>query len=164
LIAALSRELRTISYLLHPPLLDEAGLASALQSFLEGFSERSKIQVTLSIPNDFGRLSRDVETAIFRIIQEALTNVHRHSGSATAEVRLARLETEIVVEVADSGKGLHRDRHQGRNSMPKVGVGIRGMTERVRQLGGRLDVTSGSQGTVVLVKLPIVRSSSMGAS
>jgi signal transduction histidine kinase len=83
-------------------------------------------------------------------------------GSLDTIIR--RAETEIVVEVADRGEGLHRDRHHGRNLMPKVGVGIRGMTERVRQLGGRLDVTSGSQGTVVLVKLPIVRSSSMGAS
>jgi len=163
LISGLSRELRTISHLLHPPLLDEVGLASALRTFLEGFTERSNIQVTLEISDDFGRLPRDLETAVFRIVQEALTNVHRHSGSATAKVRITRRGTQLLVEVADRGKGIRPEKQKAMESGAKLGVGIRGMGERVRQLGGNLNITSGGQGTVIVVKLPVVSASSIGA-
>ena len=159
LVSGLSRELRTISHLLHPPLLDEVGLASALRMFLEGFTERSKIEVTLEIPDDFGRLPRDIETAIFRIVQEALTNVHRHSGSPTAKVRVSRSDTQVLVEVADQGKGIPAEKKKAMDSGAKLGVGIRGMGERVRQLGGNLGITSGSQGTVVIISLPTRASS-----
>jgi PAS domain S-box-containing protein len=164
LIAGLSRELRTISHLLHPPLLDEVGLASAVRSFLEGFTERSKIQVILEISDDFGRLPGDLETAVFRIVQEALTNVHRHAGSATATVRITRRDQEVLVEIADRGKGMRREKHQETDSGPKLGVGIRGMGERVKQLGGQMDITSGSQGTVIAVKLPVPITSSIVAA
>ena len=155
LVTGLSRELRTISHLLHPPLLDEVGLASALHSFLEGFEERSKIKVTLEISDDFGRLPRDVETAIFRIVQEALTNVHRHSGSPVAKVRVTRRDNQVLVEVADQGKGITAEKQKTMDSGAKLGVGIRGMGERVRQLGGTLGITSNSQGTVVIISLPV---------
>jgi PAS domain S-box-containing protein len=161
LVTGLSRELRTISHLLHPPLLDEVGLSSALRSFLEGFEERSKIKVTLEISEDFGRLPRELETAIFRIVQEALTNVHRHSGSPVAKVRVARRDNQVLVEVADQGKGIASEKQKAVDSGAKLGVGIRGMGERVRQLGGTLGVTSGSQGTVVVISLPAVASAAI---
>jgi PAS domain S-box-containing protein len=154
LVTGLSRELRTISHLLHPPLLDEVGLSSALRSFLEGFEERSKIRVTLEISEDFGRLPRELETAIFRIVQEALTNVHRHSGSPVAKVRVARRENQVLVEVADQGKGIASEKQNAVDSGAKLGVGIRGMGERVRQLGGTLGITAGTQGTIVIISLP----------
>jgi len=161
LINGLSRELRTISHLLHPPLLDEVGLASALRSFLEGFEERSKIKVTLEIADDFGRLPRDVETAIFRIVQEALTNVHRHSGSPVAKVRLTRSNNQVLVEIGDRGKGITAEKQKAMDSGAKLGVGMRGMGERVRQLGGTLGITSSSEGTVVVISLPAGASASI---
>ncbi len=163
MISGLSRELRTISHLLHPPLLDEVGLASALHSFLDGFKDRSGIDVTLKIPDDFERLPNDLEIAIFRIVQEALTNVHRHSGSPAAEVRITQCDTEVRVEIADQGKGIPPEKQEAMNSGVKLGVGTRGMVERVKQLGGRLDITSSSQGTVVVVRLPVVSGSSITA-
>jgi PAS domain S-box-containing protein len=164
LIAGLSRELRTISHLLHPPLLDEVGLASALLLYLEGFAERSRIKVNLEIPEDFGRLPSDLETAIFRIVQECLTNIHRHSGSPVAKIRITRREAQVLVEVADRGKGIPPDKQEAMKSGAKLGVGIRGMGERVRQLGGNLNITSGAQGTVIVVKLPVASTSSIGAA
>src|SRR6266567_533428 len=101
LVKELSREVRTISHLLHPPLLDEVGLSSAIRLYLEGFARRSKIKVDLQIPNDFGRLARELETAIFRIVQECLTNIHRHSGSAVARIRISRTENDVRIEVQD---------------------------------------------------------------
>jgi PAS domain S-box-containing protein len=164
LIAGLSRELRTISYLLHPPLLDEAGLASALRLYLEGFAERSRIKVNLEIPEDFGRLPSDLETAIFRIVQECLTNVHRHSGSPVAKIRVTHRGAQVLVEVADRGKGIPPEKQKAMESGAKLGVGIRGMGERVRQLGGNLNITSGAHGTVIVVKLPVASTSSVGAA
>jgi PAS domain S-box-containing protein len=163
LISGLSRELRTISHLLHPPLLDEVGLASALRLYLEGFAERSKIKVKLEISEDFPRLPSDLETAIFRIVQECLTNVHRHSGSPVAKIRINLRGAQVLVEVADRGKGIPPEKQKTMASGSKLGVGIRGMGERVRQLGGNLNITSGAQGTVIVVKLPVASSSSVGA-
>lgn len=164
LIAGLSQELRTISYLLHPPLLDEVGLASALRLYLEGFTERSKIDINLEIADEFGRLASDLETAIFRIVQECLTNVHRHSGSPVAKIRITRRDSQVLVEVVDRGKGIPPEKLKAMEVGAKMGVGTRGMGERVRQLGGTLEITSGTQGTVVVAKLPVASTSSAGAA
>jgi PAS domain S-box-containing protein len=164
LIAGLTQELRTISHLLHPPLLDEVGLASALRLYLEGFTERSKINVNLEIPEEFGRLPSDLETAIFRIVQECLTNIHRHSGSPVAKIRITRRDSQVLVEVADRGKGIPPEKQKGMEAGAKMGVGTRGMRERVRQLGGTLEITSGTQGTVVVAKLPVSNSSSIATA
>jgi PAS domain S-box-containing protein len=163
LIAGLTQELRTISHLLHPPLLDEVGLSSALRLYLEGFTERSKIEVNLEIPEAFGRLPSDLETAIFRIVQECLTNIHRHSGSPVAKIRITRRDGQVLVEVADRGKGIPPEKRT-LDAGAKLGVGMRGMDERVRQLGGTLDITSGGQGTVVVAKLPVPSSSSIAVA
>jgi signal transduction histidine kinase len=148
LVNDMSSDIRTISYLLHPPLLDEAGLSSALTWYIKGFSERSKIDVDLRIPQDFGRLSRDLETAIFRVVQECLTNIHRHSGSSVAKVLISYSDGYVRVEVEDKGKGISPQKRAEIISSPAAipGVGIRGMRERLRQLGGTLDVQSNGEG------------------
>jgi signal transduction histidine kinase len=148
LVNDMSSDIRTISYLLHPPLLDEAGLSSALTWYIKGFSERSKIEVDLRIPQDFGRLSRDLETAIFRVVQECLTNIHRHSGSSVAKVFISYIDGSVRVEVEDKGKGISAQKRTEIISSPAAipGVGIRGMRERLRQLGGTLDVQSNGEG------------------
>jgi signal transduction histidine kinase len=164
LIEGLTQELRTISHLLHPPLLDEVGLASALHMYLEEFTERSKINVNLEISEDFGRLSSDLETAIFRIVQECLTNIHRHSGSPIAKIRITRRDSQVLVEVADRGKGIPPEKQKAMQVGAKMGVGTRGMGERVRQLGGTLEITSSTQGTVVVAKLPVASNSSIAVA
>ena len=160
LIEGLSRELRTMSHLLHPPMLDEVGLCSALRVYVEGFTERSKVGVSMDIPNDFGRLTQELETAIFRIVQECLTNIHRHSGSPEATVRITRLDSQVCVEIADRGRGIPPEKQKAMQSGAKMGVGIRGMRERIRQLGGSLDIKSHGQGTVVAASLPVATTSS----
>jgi PAS domain S-box-containing protein len=155
LVQEMSKELRTISHLLHPPLLDEAGLPSAVRWYVEGFAERSRIPVDLQLSPDLGRLSSDLETTIFRIIQEALTNVHRHSGSAIAAISITRTDNEVCLEVRDEGKGLSRDGRIKVQSPPRTGVGIQGMRERVRQLGGTFDIQSGPSGTSVVASFPL---------
>ncbi len=146
LIEELSRDLRTMSHLLHPPLLDEAGLQSAVRWYVEGFAERSKIEVDLHLEPGLGRLPAELETAMFRIVQECLTNIHRHSGSTSASIVIARDAQNVTIEIRDRGKGM---------SMPiRAGVGIQGMRERVRQLGGRLEIESGSGGTRVTATFP----------
>src|SRR6202521_1921377 len=146
LVQELSREVRTISHLLHPPLLDEVGLSSALHLYVEGFAERSKIKVDLEIPVDFGRLSRESETTIFRVVQECLTNIHRHSASQVARIHIYRSENEVRVEVQDEGKGMSPAKRLEMESTGTAGVGIRGMQERLRQLGGTLEIDSGRNG------------------
>jgi signal transduction histidine kinase len=163
LVQELSRQIRTISHLLHPPLLDEVGLASALQWFVEGFAERSKIQVSLDLPADFGRLSPEIETAIFRIVQECLTNVHRHSGSASAAVRVANVADQLRVEVQDAGKGIPPEK-QSAMAGGQTGVGMRGMRERLRQFGGHLEVISTPGQTIVAATLPIAQPLAKSAS
>jgi len=155
LVREMSKEVRTISHLLHPPLLDEAGLASALRWYVDGFAQRSKIEVDLDCPNDFGRLPRIVETAAFRLVQECLTNIHRHSGSPTAKIRLRHSDHEVTVEVEDRGKGIPADKLEEMASVGIPGVGITGMRERVRQLGGTLDIGSSGSGTTVRARLPV---------
>ena len=149
LVDEVSREIRTISHLLHPPLLDVAGLASALRWYVDGFSERSKIKVDLDISPDFRRLPDDTEIAIFRMVQECLTNIHRHSGSATAAIRLHRKDNRVIVQVEDSGKGIPKKKQQELSASGRSGVGFGGMRERLRQLGGTLEIQSEGAGTVV---------------
>jgi signal transduction histidine kinase len=164
LVKDMSGDIRTISYLLHPPLLDEAGLSSALRWYIEGFAERSKIRATLEFPDGFGRLSRELETAIFRVVQECLTNIHRHSESPMATVRISRSATDVWIEVEDKGKGLSPEKGAEIASTGTVGVGIRGMRERMRQLGGSLEICSDGigKGTVVMARLPVPPTISSG--
>jgi len=150
----LSKEIRTLSYLLHPPLLDEVGIASALRWYVDGFSERSKIEVELDLPADFGRLPSELELIIFRVVQESLTNIHRHSGSPTARIRLTRSKDAVQVEICDRGKGIPPTKLQ-EMSVAQVGVGLRGMEERVRQFQGMLQLASGPTGTTVTVTIPL---------
>jgi signal transduction histidine kinase len=166
LVNELSAELRTMSHLLHPPLLDEVGLSSALRLYLEGFTDRSKIEVAFEIPEDFGRLSQDLETAIFRIVQECLTNIHRHSESPVAKVHVARLQRHVLLQVEDQGKGIPPEKRQAMDSAGTPGVGIRGMRERVRQLGGTLQIYSNGtcKGTLIVAMLPIAHPSATAAA
>jgi signal transduction histidine kinase len=163
LVREMSSEVRTISHLLHPPLLDEAGLCSALRWYVDGFAQRSGIKVDLDLPEDFGRLPAELETAIFRVIQESLTNIHRHSGSPLATIQL-RQRDQVFVEIADKGKGIPAEKLQEMATSGTPGVGIRGMRERLRQLGGTLDIESGRSGTVVAVRLPLDAASQEGLS
>jgi PAS domain S-box-containing protein len=151
------KEVRTISYLLYPPLLEEMGLKSAIPWYLDGFSKRSNIQTTFDAEADFGRLPPEIELALFRILQEGLTNVHRHSGSPTANVRLFRSEDMAILEVKDSGKGIPTQLLQqtGGDWTGSPGVGLRGMNERVMQLGGRFEVVSAGDGTVIRAVVPM---------
>lgn len=142
-----SKEIRTISYLLHPPTLDLAGLASAIDWYREGFSERSGIQVDLEISPSLDRLPQDLELTIYRIVQESLTNIHRHSGSKWAGIRLIQEPDRITLEVADRGRGMAPISMD--NAQMRVGVGISGIRERVRQLNGQLTIESGPQGATV---------------
>ena len=155
LVDEVSREIRTISHLLHPPLLDEAGLASALQWYTEGFAKRSRIEVVVEVPKALGRLPNDTEIAMFRVVQECLTNIHRHSGSATAIIRIKRQNDRIILEVQDRGKGIPAEKLQKLGRVGRVGVGFNGMRERLRQLGGILEIRSDESGTVVSAVLPI---------
>ena len=158
MVQEMSEEVRTISYLLHPPMLDEAGLASALRWYVEGFTQRSKIKVEAELPDDFGRFSQELETAVFRVVQECLTNIHRHSGSLTAKVRIARLSGLVLVEVADRGKGIAPEKRHEMETSGTLGVGLRGMRERILQLGGSMEIDSNGPGTVVRVQVPVARS------
>jgi PAS domain S-box-containing protein len=153
---ALSTEIRTLSYLLHPPLLDEAGLESALRWYVEGFTERSRIRVELELPKEMERLPREIELALFRVVQESLTNVHRHSASPTAKISLTRLEDRVRVEISDRGKGIPEEKQRNLTAA-KAGVGVRGMQERVRQFGGTMEIVSSGEGTTVVVWLPLGR-------
>jgi len=151
------KEVRTISYLLYPPLLEEMGLKSAIPWYLDGFSKRSSIQTTFEVDPAFGRITPEGELALFRILQECLTNVHRHSGSTTAAVKLSRMNGEAILEVVDGGKGISPQLLQefGENWAGSLGVGLRGMNARVSQLGGKLEVQSTGQGTVVKAHVPV---------
>jgi PAS domain S-box-containing protein len=151
------REVRTISYLLYPPMLEELGLRFAILWYLDGFSKRSGIKTALDIPEDFQRLSRDAELALFRVLQECLTNVQRHSGSQTAAIKVMVDNQEVVLEVRDQGRGLPSSVLQegARDWTGSLGVGLRGMSERLHQLGGKLDISSGESGTTVRAAMPL---------
>lgn len=150
-------EIRTLSYLLHPPLLDELGLPAAVKWYAEGYEQRTGIRVKVEIASDFARLSPDVEVALFRIVQESLTNVHRYSGSPSAYVRVKINSKKIELQIGDFGKGIHGDVLNSRTGkVAPLGVGIQGMKERIRQLGGALEITSKpNHGTQVTAILPL---------
>jgi PAS domain S-box-containing protein len=157
----ISKEIRTISHLLHPPLLVEAGLSAALHSYIEGMGERSGLTVFLEIDSDLGRLSQDLEMAVFRIVQEALTNIHRHARTSEAFVRIHLELASLLVEIEDRGQGIANftslDRH-------RMGVGLRGMQERVRRLSGQFQVRSGNDGTTLKATFPVPGSIKQSAS
>jgi PAS domain S-box-containing protein len=156
IVQQLSREIRTTSYLLHPPLLDESGLASALSWYVEGLAERSQIAVTLDVAANLGRLPSDMELAIFRVVQECLTNIHRHSGSKTAVIRVSRIGETVRTEVRDQGKGISPERLLEIQSQGS-GVGIRGIRERIRHFHGEMKIESSGSGTSVIVIIPMPR-------
>jgi signal transduction histidine kinase len=158
------REIRTVSYLLHPPLLDEAGLVLAVRNYVEGYSKRSGVVVDLDLPSDLERMSPEAELALFRVVQEALTNVSRHSGSATARIRVAQKsvggKAAVVLTVEDAGKGIAHligipRRRVGARGSADTGVGLASMRERLQQVGGRLDIQSAVGQTVVTATVPV---------
>jgi signal transduction histidine kinase len=149
------REVRTISYLMYPPMLDELGLRSAIGWYLDGFAQRSGIHTTFEAAPGLTRLPLDVELAMFRVLQESLTNVHRHSGSPTAQVRLFVQDGNACLQVSDRGKGIPAKILRDADGMRLLGVGLRGMDERIRHLGGTLDIFSTAAGTTVSAMVPI---------
>jgi signal transduction histidine kinase len=149
-------DIRTLSYLLHPPFLDENGLVAALRWYAAGFAERSGINVDLELPESFERLPRDTETALFRIVQESLINIHRHAASETAAIRLRRDDETLVLEIEDRGHGIpSAPLEHIMDGGGVIGVGIAGMFERVEELGGQLQIKSGDHGTIVRARLPL---------
>jgi two-component system CheB/CheR fusion protein len=152
------REIRTISYLLHPPLLEDSGLASAMRWFIDGFANRSEIQVKLVLPARMPRLADASELALFRIAQEALTNVHHHSGSKSALIQITVTSSQVILQISDKGKGLPADIWKSEDGIVKTsGVGIASMRERARELGGTLEFDSGRRGTTVKAIVPLVK-------
>jgi PAS domain S-box-containing protein len=154
-VQQLHREIRTTSYLLHPPLLDEAGLSSALEWYVQGLAERGRMTIDFNIPADFGRLPADMELAIFRVVQECLTNIHRHAESKTATIRIARENGSVCIEVRDQGKGISPERLAEIESRGS-GVGIAGIRERLRHFGGTMMIESDQTGTRVLASIPLL--------
>jgi PAS domain S-box-containing protein len=152
--------IRTLSYLLHPPFLDEAGLLSALRWYAAGFAERSGIKVELDLPESLERLPLDTETALFRVVQESLINIHRHAESAIARIRLRRDPEALVLEIEDRGHGIPNASQDIMSRGGVAGVGIASMCERMEQLGGRLEIESSDHGTIVRVRLPIAKDAS----
>ena len=163
LAAACSAEIRTVTYLLHPPLLDEVGLADALRVYVQGFNQRTGIGVEITIPRDFGRLSSEMETALFRVAQEGLANVHKHSGTRSAVIRLERDSREVRLVLQDRGHGLPTALLPWAKEFVHFGVGLTGMRERAEQLGGRLELTSDDGGVRLTVTLPLVQSNEENA-
>jgi signal transduction histidine kinase len=147
------KEVRTISYLLYPPMLEEMGLKAAIPWYLDGFSARSGILTTFEVGAGFDRLHPDAELALFRVLQESLTNIHRHSGSPTAHIRLWAKEEMVLLEIKDRGKGLAPGL-SSQDWMGAPGVGLRGMNERLQQLGGRLELASTGEGTTLTAVIP----------
>jgi signal transduction histidine kinase len=148
----IGKQVRSLSYLLHPPLLDEMGLLSAVHWFIEGIVKRTGLQIKTELPAKLPRLPTEMETTIFRILQESLTNVYRHSGSAVAEVEIASKPTKICVKIRDRGKGATAE---VLSKFDTIGVGISGMRERARQFGGELKIYSADPGMVVELELPM---------
>ena len=146
--------IRTISHLLHPPLLDESGLPSALRWYVEEFSQRSGIKVNLEFSPAFDRFAPELETAVFRIVQEGLGNIHRHSQSSTAVIRIIENEKGLSLEIRDAGRGIPVEKQQQIKLGIRTGVGLRGMRERVTQMGGHLEIESDSGGTAILATFP----------
>jgi len=157
IVQQLQREIRTASYLLHPPLLDERGLRSALGWYTQGLKDRTSLDISLDVDENFGRIPREIELVIFRLVQECLTNIHRHSGSKTAALRLARDEKMVTLEVQDQGKGISPER-LSEIQAGGSGVGIRGMRERIAQFSGTMTLESDGSGTRIYVAIPIPKS------
>jgi two-component system, NarL family, sensor kinase len=156
-VTQMTKDIRTMSHLLYPPMLDEVGLQSALTEYVAGFAERSGVQVSLDLPAAIERLDRDYELSLFRIIQECLTNIHRHSGSKTASIRVVRdNDGELILEVRDEGRGMSVERLSEIQSSGS-GVGIRGMRERVLQFSGRISIESDTSGTRIHVVIPTTK-------
>jgi signal transduction histidine kinase len=148
-------ETRTLSYLLHPPLLDDAGLESAAREYVEGFSKRSGIPVKLKMPENLDRLGADVELALFRVLQEGLTNLHKHSAATQASVTIGQVSREVSLSIRDNGRGIAPSVLEGfQNDGSHLGVGLAGMRERVRELGGQLEIRSDPSGTLLTAILP----------
>ena len=149
------REIRTLSYLLHPPLLDETGLADAIRHFSEGFAKRSGIRACLKVTPNFGRMPKDVELTLFKVVQESLTNVQRHSGNSRVKIELNRIGKDVTVEISDTGRRRSARRAGTNSDIPfEVGVGIPSMQERVNMIGGFLSIDSNRCGTTIRVKIP----------
>ena len=149
------REIRTLSYVLHPPVLDQAGLDDAIRDYVKGFTNRSGIQVELQLSPRVGRLPRDIELAVFRVVQESLANIQRHSGSQQAKIRIDR-DSVLRLEISDRGRGVSGNVQKGKEEARfELGVGIPSMQERVKLIGGRFDFESGSHGTIVRVTIPL---------
>jgi signal transduction histidine kinase len=150
------QEIRTTSYLLHPPLLDELGLASVARWYVDGFAKRSGIQVTLDLPSGSDRLPNDIEMVLFRVLQESLTNVHRHSGASAVDIKLVKGTEAVHLQVHDNGRGMSRNLMDGSwDAKNRSGVGLAGMSERINDLDGRLEIKSNSNGTILRVILPL---------
>jgi signal transduction histidine kinase len=157
-------ETRTISYLLHPPLLDEAGLSSAARWYVEGFAQRSGIATSIDLPAEGPKLPRPVALALFRVLQESLTNIHRHSGSEKSEVTLKLYPSQVILEVRDFGKGISPEVMENfKTKGTHVGVGLAGIRERIRELGGQLEIHSASPGTLISVAIPLPKESKNSA-
>ena len=158
LVQRMSTEVRTICYLLHPPLLDELGLVGALKGLADGFAQRSGIKVNLQIDEKFAPLPSEVEISIYRIIQESLTNIHRHSGSSTANIGVLQCSGHVQIEIEDAGRGMPLKKDS------RLGVGLRGMWERATQLRGTLEINSNGKGTTVVARLPVSSESNIAAT
>jgi PAS domain S-box-containing protein len=163
LVQQLTREIRTASYLLHPPLLDDTGLSGALRWYVAGLSKRSGITITLDLDEGLGRLPRELEAAVFHIVQESLMNIHRHSGSRTAALRVARRNGRVLLEIEDQGVGIP-DAQLRTIQAHGSGVGIAGMRERVRHFNGDMHISSANTGTRIVVTFPTDAGSARGAS
>jgi two-component system NarL family sensor kinase len=158
LVQQLSQEIRTMSYLLHPPLLDETGLSEALRWYIQGLADRSGLEIALIVPEDFDRLPREMELVMFRLVQECLTNIHRHSGSKKAVIRIARNTDSLALEVQDEGAGISPEKLAAIEKQGS-GVGIRGMRERVRHVGGNMYIQSNARGTTITFAFPVPKPS-----
>jgi signal transduction histidine kinase len=154
LVDQLSKEIRTMSYLLHPPLLDESGLPVALRWYAEGLAERSGLKISVHVPDDLGRFGRDMELTIFRLVQECLTNIHRHSGSKMADINVWADGEELGLDIRDQGKGIPPERLASIQAQGG-GVGIRGMRERIHPFQGRMEIESNNSGTRISFRIPI---------
>jgi signal transduction histidine kinase len=156
LIERCSQEVRTLSHLLHPPLLDQMGLETALRSYVEGFAQRSGIKVDLTMDPGQERFPDEIELTLFRAVQEGLGNIHRHSGSPTARIRLARTANDLILEIGDQGSGLPAETLRAiQTGSPSRGVGLAAMHERLREAGGRLEIDSTSAGTALRAIVPL---------
>jgi len=160
-VQQLSQEIRTMSYLLHPPLLDESGLPVALRWYAQGLAERSGVRIEVNIPEDLGRFPHEMELMMFRLVQECLTNIHRHSGSETADITVWREDESVFLEVQDEGKGIPPERLASIQSQGG-GVGIRGMRERIRRFRGNMEIDSNDSGTRITFRFPAPPSASDG--